>query len=162
MNNELMNNELMNNESMNVFNNSYLYDEYKTVLDEPLDADLKTKQLNENEYPHYQKCYLITNDKIKPLNKNVMVKHLIKCLYFVYTDFSEKEYDDKYWFFIGRLENNLYFSYEIECSGTGFGLGETSVMYFSKTKELLLLYGLTDKHRNLVNLNLSHFKSSSV
>jgi len=152
----------MDNELMNIFNNSFLYEEYKNVLDEPLDADLKTKQNNENEYPHYQKCYLITNDKINILNQNVMVKPLINCLYFVYTDFGEKEFSDKYYFFIGRLKNNLYFSYEIECSGTGFGLGETSVIYFSKTKELLLLYGLTDKHRNLVNSNLSHFKSSRV
>lgn len=144
----------MDNDLLNVFNNSYLYEEYKNVLDEPLDADLKTTQQNENEYPHYQKCYLITN-KIKPLNQNVMVKHLIECLYFVYTDFGEKEYDNKYWFFIGRLKNNLYFSYEMGCSGTGFGLGETSVIHFSKTKEFLLLYGLTDKHRNLIKLKSS-------
>ena len=74
-----------------------------------------------------------------------------------YLKICKYEYDDKYWFFIGKLENNLYFSYEIGCSGTGFGLGETSLIHFSKTKELLLLYGLTDKHRNLVKLKLSHY-----
>jgi hypothetical protein len=152
----------MDNELINLFNTSYLYEVYKTVLDEPLDADLRTTYKNANEYPHYQKGYLITNDKIQLLNQTIIIKHLIHCLYFVYTDFGKKEFDDKYWFFIGRLKNNLYFSYEMGCSGTGFGLGETSIMYFSKTKELLLLYGLTNKHRNLINSNLPYFETSRV
>ena len=154
-----METNLMETDLMKVFNNSYLYEEYKIVLDEPLDADFETKQKTENEYPHYQKCYLITNDKIKQLNQNVIIKNLINCIYFVYTNFG-KEYDDKYWFFIGKLNyykeenNNLYFSYEVGHSGTGFGLGETSIIHFSKTKELLLSYGLTNKQRNLIISNI--------
>ena len=153
----------MENNLINVFNNSYPYEEYKHVLDEPLDADLKTKLNTEDEYPdyqnhypHYQNSYMITNDKIIPSHQNIMIKHKINCLYFVYTDFGEKEFDNKYWFFIGELNNNLYFSYEVGISGTGFGLGETSVIHFSKTKELLLSHGLTNKQRNLIKLNLSH------
>ena len=65
----------MDNILINVFNNYYLYEEYKNVLDEPLDADFETEQKTENEYPHYQKCYLITDDNIKPLYQKVMIKY---------------------------------------------------------------------------------------
>ena len=149
----------MNNDLMKVFNNSYLYEKYKNVLDEPLNADLETKSKTLDEYVHYQRCCYITNNKIRQLNKNVMIKNFINCLYFVYTDFGESEFDNKYWFFIGKLsgykeENIVYFSYEVGRAGTGFGFGETSIIHLADTKELLLSYGLTDKQRNLIISNI--------
>jgi len=82
---------------INIFNNSYSYEEYKNVLDEPLDADLKATKNVEDDYPHYQECYLILNGKITQAKnkKTVELKPLIRCLYFVYTDLGEKEYDNK-------------------------------------------------------------------
>lgn len=147
-----MTNLSMDNDLMEIFDSSHFYEEYKNILDEPLDADLKSVQ--KKDYVHFQKCYLITNSKIIPSNRNMSIKHLIECVYFVYTDFGEGEFDDKYWFFIGKLSNDLYFSYEVGCSGTGFGLGETCTMHFSKTEELLLTYGLTDKQRNFIKQNI--------
>lgn len=136
----------MNDDLMTMFNKSYLYEEYKSFLDEPLDMDAEAI-----DDTHFQECHLITNNKIQLLNRRIILKPLIECLYFVYVDYGRIKYDDKYWFFIGKLKNGLYFSYEVGCSGTGFGLGETSKIYFSNTKELLLLYGLTDKQRNIID-----------
>lgn len=144
----------MENDLMEIFDSAHFYEEYKNILDEPLDADLKSVKMDDKTYVHFQNCYLITKNKIIPSDRNMSIKHLIECIYFVYTDFGEKEFDDKYWFFIGRLTNDLYFSYEVGCSGTGFGLGETSKMYFSKSEKLLLTYGLTDKQRNFIKQSI--------
>lgn len=149
----------MDNDLMEIFDSAHFYEEYKSILDEPLDADLKSVTIDEDHYTHYQNCYLITKNKIIPSNRNMSIKHLIEYIYFVYTDFGEREFDDKYWFFIGKLKDDLYVSYETGRSGSGFGLGETSTMHFSKSEELLLTYGLTDKQRNLVK---QHILNSNI
>jgi hypothetical protein len=153
--NNLMNNLIKIDDLITIFDNSHPYEQYETILNEPLNADFESTQNSENDYPHYQECYCITNDNIKK-SKNIIIKNLINCIYFVYTDLGNKEFDDKYWFFIGNFnfdkegKHNFYFSYEVGRSGTGFGLGETSRIHFSRTKELLLEYGLTNKQRNLI------------
>ena len=139
---------------MNKLYNEYsLYDEYKYILQDPLDADIKSAQ--PDNYCHYTKCIIITKDNIKNVEKLVLIKDLIECLYFIYVDYGKREYDNKYWFFIGKLNNNTYFSYESGCCGTGFGLGEKSTLFLSKSQELLYNYGLTDKQRDLINNNIT-------
>jgi hypothetical protein len=136
----------------NLFKNYSSFDEYKYILIEPLNADLLTQ---DKSVCHTQKVYMITNKKINYLdNKVILIKDNIICLFFIYTDFGQKMWDDKYWFFIGKLNNDIYFSYESGCSGTGFGLGSTSTIYFSKTPELLCSYGLTNKQRDLIINNI--------
>lgn len=134
----------------NLFEEYASYEEYKNVLLEPLNADEK---INKDEYCHYQKAYFITDDKIIPIKKVVLIKDIIECLYFLYTDFGYSEWDDKYWFFVGKL-NKIYFMYESGCNGTGFGLGSESTLYLSKTPEYLIKYGFTNKHRNLIVNNI--------
>lgn len=136
----------------NLFEEYTSYEEYKNVLLEPLNADEK-KTVDEH-YCHFQKVYFITDDKIKHIDKIVLIKDIIKCLYFIYIDFGYKEWDDKYWFFVGKLNNEIYFTYESDCNGTGFGLGCESTLYFSKTPEYLIKYGFTNKHRELIINNI--------
>ena len=150
-----------NNYLMELFDNTYFYENYKDVLDEPLDADYQSVKQTENDYPHYQECNLIEKNGIKQVKRehNAIIKPLINCLYFVYTDFGKEKVDDKYWFFIGKLKSlkdnaEFYFTYEVGCSGTGFGLGETSILNCSKSKELLMMYGLTDRQRNIIFTHL--------
>ncbi len=132
------------------------YEQYKHVLLEPLEADIMA--LNPDKYYHKQKCFSFihseVDNNIKYINKVIIIKDIIECLFFIYTDFGEKKWDDKYWFFIGKLNNGIYFIYESDCCGTGFGLGSTSTLYLSKSKNLLYVYGLTNKHRELLNNNI--------
>lgn len=136
-----------------LFENNISYDDYKNILSTPLQADCN---MNQN-FCHYQKCYRIDTDKIKLIEKRVKIKDLIDCLYFLYVDEALDSYDDKYWFFIGKLTNDFYFVYESGCCMTGFGLGSKSSLYFSSNKDLLIKYGLTDKHRNLIKQNENNF-----
>ena len=135
-----------------LFKEYCFYEEYKNILFGPLEADCKSVN---GGYCHYQKCYFINFNTIKHVNKCMLIKDKIECLYFVYIDFGEKQWDDKYWFFVGKLTNDLYFAYESDCCGTGFGLGSSSSLYLSKTPELLYTYGLTNKHRDLINSNIN-------
>lgn len=138
-----------------LFDVSASYEEYKNVLVEPLYADYKSTRLNRNyeTYAHCQNSFIISNNAIKQVHKCALIKGHITCLYFIYVDFGKK-WDNKYWFFIGKLDNDIYFMYESGCCGTGFGLGSKSTLYLSKTPELLCKYGLTDKHRDLISNNI--------
>ena len=136
-----------------LFQNSCSFEEYKYILEAPLEADLQSVFID--SYCHEQYCCAITGDKIKHINKLIIIKDKIECLYFIYINFGEKKWDNKYWFFIGRLNNQIYFAYESGCCGTGFGLGSKSSLYLSKTQELLCKYGLTDKQRELINMSPS-------
>lgn len=71
-------------------------------------------------------------------------------MFFIYVDFGEDKWDDKYWFCIGKTKNDLYFSYESKCSGTGFGLGSTTKNYYTKDKNTLLKYGIENIHRTFI------------
>lgn len=129
---------------MHIFTTAYSYDtQYKNLLYEPLNAV--------NEECHTQICTRILCSKlqhIKPAN----IYDKIKYLHYLHMT-GAKEFDEKTWFIIGQLEdayNNLYFAYDVHCSGTGFGLGETSKMFFAKTPELLVKYGLTFTQRELI------------
>lgn len=136
-----------------LFSKTFSYEQYKELLQKPLEADLKFK--NNINYAHYQKCIVIHNQH-GPIvsDKCVSIIDKIESLYFVYTDFGCQQWDDKYYFFIGKLINNIYFSYEVGCSGTGFGLGEESIIHLSQSKELLYNYGLTNKNRELIDKNI--------
>lgn len=135
----------------NLFNEFSDFENFKNNLSEPLEAD-EIKDLN----LHFQKCYFIKDNNIKHINKRFIIKNIIEHLYFLYIDLGEKEFDERYWFFIGKIKNkNLYFTYETGCCGTGFGLGEISTIYLSENKDLLCNYGLTNKQRYLINKNIS-------
>lgn len=128
------------------------FDKYKCILLEPLEADFIP---NSNDYCHEQKCYVLTSDKIKHINRIALIKDNIECLFFVYVDFGQQIWDKKYWFFVGKLKNGIYFVYESGRSGTGFGFGETSQICLSKMPDVLCKYGLTDKQRDLIINNIS-------
>ena len=136
----------------NLFDNKYSYEKYRDLLSEPLEADGNTKYINEQR--HFQKCVVITTDNIKLVEKRVIIKNSIDCLFFLYMDPSLRSYDARYWFFIGQIKNNknkiAYFSYEAGCCGTGFGFCETSSLHLSNDPNLLVTYGLTDKQRDLI------------
>jgi len=67
--NNFMNNLIKIDDLMTIFDNSHPYEQYETILNEPLNADVKSTQNSENDYPHYQECYFITNDNIKKSKK---------------------------------------------------------------------------------------------
>lgn len=136
----------------NLFNDYDSYDKYKNVLSEPFNAD-DTMIIDQN-YSHTQKIYLIDDNKITPIDKLISIKNIIDCLFFLYTDFGEFDWDDRYWFFVGKLYNGFYFMYETKCNGTGFGLGTEATIYFSKIPQYLIKYGFTDKHRELIVNNI--------
>jgi len=129
-----------------LFENCISYEDNKKYVVDPLQADC----MDQNSFCHYQKCYRIDTDKIKVITKRVIIKDLIDCLYFLYVDALLDNFDDKYWFFVGKLKNDFYFAYESGCCGTGFGLGSESTLYVSFNKKLLIKYGLTDKQRDLI------------
>lgn len=136
----------------NLFEEYAHYEEYKNILLQPFTAD---ETLNINKYyAHTQNAYFITDTNINHINKVILIKDRIKYLFFLYADFGEIEWDDKYWFFVGKLNNGLYFMYETKCSGTGFGLGTQSGLYLSKKPEHLIKYSFTNKHRDLINNNI--------
>ncbi len=143
-----------------LFENSYSYEEYKNVLKEPLEADRKQNKnyfdwnsSNEEKglWEHYQKCYAITEKQIKLIEKRIIIIDLICCLYFIYVDAKSDSFDNKYWFFIGKLKNGVYFLYESKCDGTGFGFSEESYLYLAREPDLLVKFGLTNKQRDLIN-----------
>jgi hypothetical protein len=136
----------------NLFNEYAYTEEYKNIIVEPLNAD---EMLNANKrYCHTQHAYFITDNAINHINKVILIKDRIKYLCFLYTDFGEKEWDNKYWFFVGKLNNGIYFMYETICCGTGFGLGAESKLYLSKKPEYLIKYSFTNKHRDLIKNNI--------
>lgn len=139
----------------NLFDTFEKYSIYSNYFSEPFKANSCT----DVNYPHSQNCYRIDKNGIKLLNKKIDLTEIIECFYFIYVDYGLKEFDDKYWFAIGKIknQNNIFFSYESNCSGTGFGLGETSTLYFSNDKSLLITYGLTNKQRNLIANNKKKF-----
>lgn len=141
----------------NLFQTHKPYEKYNYILSYPLESERKAL-LEPNRYYHTQNCYAICNDKIKHIDKGVIIKNKIECLFFLYVDFGEKTWDDKYWFFIGKLKEEVYFMYESDCCGTGFGLGSKSTLYFAKKPELLTTYGLTDKHRDLITKNIEEMR----
>lgn len=49
----------------------------------------------------------------------------------------------------------MYFVYESDCCGTGFGISSTTNLHFSKSQELLYNYGLTNKQRKSIDDNIS-------
>lgn len=136
-----------------LFKEYHYYEEYKNILLEPLNAD-ETLNIDKKYYCHTQNAYFITDNTINHINKVILIKDRIKYLFFLYTDFGETEWDDKYWFFVGKLNNGIYFMYETECNGTGFGLGTQSKLYLSKKPEYLIKYSFTNKHRDLINYNI--------
>lgn len=141
----------------NLFQMNEPYEKYDYILSYPLESDLMAL---DSKCSHAQNCYAICDNKIKHIDKVITIKNMIECLFFLYVDFGEQTWDDKYWFFIGKLKKDgLYFMYESGCSGTGFGFGEESTLYLSKKPELLTTYGLTNKHRDLItkNINESRF-----
>jgi len=159
----------------NLFTISEPYDKYDYLLSIPLDADhramLDKRTMLENphlEYQfrllldHEQRRYYIEPDNIKCYNNKIIsLKGKIESLFFIYTDFGDIDgWSDKYWFFIGKTTYGMYFAYEVSNAGTGFGLGEESVIHFSKSQELLCKYGLTNKQRELIknNIDNSRFK----
>lgn len=128
--------------------NAISYEKHKEVLEPPLDADIYLKQ--HPNFCHYQDYYFLYANRIERVNRIKIIKFNIECLYFIHNDFGLEKWDDMYWFFVGRLSNNLYFSYESGCCGTGFGLGSKSKIYISQEPRLLYEYGLTDKQRELI------------
>lgn len=126
-----------------VFTTAYSYNTaYKDLLYEPLNAV--------NEECHTQICTRISYSTLHHI-KSVNIYDKIKCLHFLHQ--SINDIGENRWFIIGQLEdvyNNLYFAYDVYCSGTGFGLGETSKLFFAKDPELLVKYGLTFAQRELV------------
>jgi hypothetical protein len=128
------------------------YSKYKHVLKAPLEADkaISTK------YCHSQKGYGIYEDKIKYLGGDKIISILDKItdIYFLYIDIGLSRWDSKYWFFVGKLKDDFYFIYEVGCCGTGFGLGEESIIHVSKKQEWLSKYGFTNKHRTLIAENI--------
>lgn len=132
------------------------YDKYDYILAYPLDSE--EMALYPDKHYHTQNCYAICDDKIKCIEKVVIIKNMIECLFFVHVDFGEEMWDDKHWFFIGQLKNGLYFMFESDCCGTGFGLGSKSTLCLSKKPELLTTYGLTNKHRDLITNNIEQMR----
>jgi hypothetical protein len=138
-----------------LFQNIFFYVDYENILAEPLNAD--ETLIDPNINCHEQKAYAIQTDKIKSIDKRIIIKNSIECLYFIYVDTKLNYYDDKYWFFIGKLKNGIYFSYESGCCQTGFGLGSKSSLYLAKEQDHLITYGLTNKQRELINQHKNIF-----
>lgn len=134
----------------NLFQTSQPYENFKRVLSEPLIADY-AKSTDSNKYCHDQTCFSITNKKIRHVKQTVVIKDEIESLYFVHVDAGRMKWDDRYWFFVGKLKHGTYFTYESGCCGTGFGLGSESKLYLSKNPELLYDYALSNEQRNLIN-----------
>ncbi len=136
-----------------LFDESEPYSKYKAALYEALDAPYR-----KDDDEHRLKCVAIHEDKIKPLNKRILIRDRIIDLYFVYVDYDSDECESRYWFFIGKIHNDvvnkdIYFVYESECCYTGFGFCEEPTLSLSTSQDLLKIYGLTDKHRTLINEN---------
>lgn len=137
-----------------VFNKPLNYNDYIHLFNEPMDIDYKSRK-NYKWYKEYLHCIdatFIFNNKML-ISKRKLIKDKIDSFYFIYVDKGLNQYDDKYWFCIGKIKdknNDIYFSYESMCNGTGFGLGEITTIYYSKDKDMLLKYGITDKHRNFI------------
>ena len=139
-----------------LFDNCISFEKCKNIILEPLEADYYI--LHPEKFCHELKCFIINNNEIKCSNKNQpLIKNHIEYLNFIYTDFGNKEFDDKYWFFIGKSTNGIYFSYESGCCGTGFGLGSKTKIYLSKSQELLSQYALSDKQRSIIDKNIDKF-----
>jgi len=139
-----------------LFDESRPYKEFRSALEEPLNADT---QQGDDHFAHEQKCFIIRNDAIKPVTgRTILIRDVIECLYFVYVDLGRQQWDDKYWFFVGKLVNtkghDIFFAYEAGCNGTGFGLGEQSCLHLSDSLQRLCQYGLTDKQRELIMTSL--------
>lgn len=141
-----------------LFQKSEPFETHKNILFEPLNADRQLKNDKTNTYCHYQQIYAIKDNKIDYHNnpdKIFVLDNMIECLYFIFTDFgTNNRWDDKYWFFVGKLTNGLYFSYETKCGGTGFGVGCCSTIYFAKNEKNLEKYGFTNSQRDLIQLNI--------
>lgn len=141
---------------MNVlFQNNFPYKDYENILFEPFNAD--ETLINPDTSCHEQKAYAIQPNKIKPIEKRIIIKDLIETLYFIYVDTKLNYYDDKYWFLIGKLKNGIYFSYESGCCQTGFGLGSKSSLYLAREQSDLITYGITNKQRELINQHKNIF-----
>lgn len=137
-----------------LFSSYTSYENYKNILEEPLNAD--ERSIVDKDFCHEQYGYVIKNNKLEIMKKNLPIKNNIEYLYFSYVDFGEREWDDKYWFFVGKIrtKKNIYISYESGCCGTGFGLGSKSTICLADSKENLYDYGLTNKQRELINSKL--------
>ena len=133
------------------------YDKYSALLKEPFNADANCRVKTNYFNTHIQKCYIIKNNKIKPVDATLNIKRMIESIYFLYVDFGEEKWDDKYWFVVGKLNEGVkefYFVYESGCCGSGF-IGSESKLYVAQTKEVLSEYGFTNKQRELINTNLN-------
>lgn len=130
-----------------LFENYEPYHKYKHILDEPLEADISKYS---DVSLHRQHSYYITNYSINHVDKLIKLKDQIECLFFMYVENNKEDWTDKYWFFVGKLTNGIYFTYQSNCSGTGFGLGEDSHIYLSKNTDLLCRFGFTNKQRDLI------------
>jgi hypothetical protein len=95
----------------NLFTEYAYYEEYKNILLEPFNAD-EALNRGDKRHCHDQNAYFINDNKINHINKVTLIKDTIKYLFFLYTDFGETEWDDRYWFFVGNLNNGIYFMYE--------------------------------------------------
>ncbi len=99
---------------------------------------------------HVETTILLTQEKTRFVNVPVSILPAIQHFCFLYVDKGEHEYDDRYYFAVGVLNNGQYFSYEAGCSGTGFGFAETTKICISKDPCLLAWSGLTDKQREYI------------
>jgi hypothetical protein len=127
------------------------YSKYKHLLKAPLEADKQLKA--SKDFAHSQKGYGILDDKIKYFGDEKIISNLDKIteIYFLYID---ADMFSKSWFFVGKLTDEFYFTYEVQSSVAGFGLGEESTIYISRKKELLLNYGFTSKQIYLIDENI--------
>jgi len=132
-----------------LFDEFAAFETYAHVLKEPFSADARRK--SDPSFNHFSLTYIIKNESIQCVNKIILLNEYIECLYFLVADLGRNVWeDDRHWFVIGKLKNNLLFVYETNCSGTGFGFCEESKLILCQTPEQLTTFGLTDKHRNFI------------
>ena len=134
-----------------IFNNLITdTNKYLAIFSDPFNADNNTIDKNlQRTQCHYLRAFFIYNNRISPSNK-LIIKDNIDCFYFVYVDYGMDRWDDKYWFCIGKTKDECFFSYESKCCGTGFGLGSQTKIYYSRNQNILLTYGIEDKHRTFI------------
>ena len=126
--------------------------EYHKHFDDPFNTD-KTKN---KTVCHFVTAYFLFNNRISP-SKQLIIKDNIDCLYYIYVDHGNSRWDDKYWFCIGKTKDARFFSYESTCGGTGFGLGSQTKIYYAMDQEILLTYGIEDKHRTFMKEHTKMF-----
>jgi len=127
---------------------------WRDIMKKPFEADLKIMVPNvDPHFAHDQYIYVCKDSLPKLINKHMKMENNIDCVYFIYNNKSDYEYDEKYWFLIGKIKTNIsnhWFSYESGCPGTGFGLGTETTIFLVQQFDILIKYCLTDKQRNLI------------